>query len=331
VAPAPEVELSSQEASLPEIAAEPAPVAEPLQASVAPLPVEAPRTELGRAAVGDVAAPAVVAMAPAARSLTKPDQREEDWPAWRRYAVPAPDAGGKPIIAIVIDDMGSNREVSSEVIELPPPITVSFFPWVQRLERQVEVARSKGHEIMAHVPMEPQARSQDPGPNYLGMSQSAQEIRERLRWNLDKFDFGIVGINNHMGSRFTSSGPGMGVVMAELLKRQMLFLDSRTTRDSVGAQMAAEFGLPYAVNDLFLDNEVNAEGVKRRLEELEMRARRKGSAIAIGHPHLETVEALRAWIPSVQKRGFVLVPLSAVVKHQMARRSAAAQAQQTQP
>jgi polysaccharide deacetylase 2 family uncharacterized protein YibQ len=255
--------------------------------------------------------------------VTKPDARQEDWPAWRRYAVPAPDTGGKPMIAIVIDDMGSNREVSGEVIQLPAPITVSFFPWVQRLERQAEVARAAGHEIMAHVPMEPQARSQDPGPNYLGMSQSAQEIRDRLRWNLDKFDFGIVGINNHMGSRFTSSGPGMGVVMAELLKRQMLFLDSRTTRDSVGAQMAAEFGLPYAVNDLFLDNEVSAEGVLRRLDELEERARRKGSAIAIGHPHRETVAALRAWIPRVEKRGFVLVPLSAVVKHQMTRRAAA--------
>ena len=301
-------------------------VSEPAMAASALDPVGAPASsELGRPAVQvpEVSA-ASVALAPATR--TKPELREEDWPAWRRYAVAAPEAGGKPIIAIVIDDMGSNREVSAKVIELPPPITVSFFPWVQRLERQVEVARAAGHEIMAHVPMEPQARAQDPGPNYLGMTQSAQEIRARLRWNLDKFDFGIVGINNHMGSRFTSSGPGMGVVMAELLKRQMLFLDSRTTRDSVGGQMAAEFGLPYAVNDLFLDNEVSAEGVTRRLAELEARARRKGSAIAIGHPHLETVEALRAWIPRAEKSGFLLVPLSAVVKHQMARRAAAAAA-----
>jgi uncharacterized protein len=313
----------------PEIETEPA--GEPSPEPVAPVAIEPPQPELARAAPTDVAAPAT-ALTSTARAATKPELREEDWPAWRRYAVAAPPAEGKPIIAIVIDDMGSNREVGAEVVQLPPPITVSFFPWVQRLERQVEIARAAGHEIMAHVPMEPQARSQDPGPNFLGMTQSAQEIRERLRWNLDKFDFGIVGINNHMGSRFTSSGPGMGVVMAELLKRQMLFLDSRTTRDSVGAQMAAEFGLPYAVNDLFLDNEVSAEGVLRRLDELEARARRKGSAIAIGHPHRETVEALRSWIPRVQKRGFVLVPLSAVVKHQMARRAAAAQAQvQAQP
>jgi uncharacterized protein len=107
----------------------------------------------------------------------------------------------------------------------------------------------------------------------------------------------------------------------------MLFLDSRTVRQSVGARKAAEFGLPFAIRDVFLDHKgspTSALDVAKVLEQLRLTeavARRKGSAIAIGHPHPETIQALRAWIPEAKRRGMALVPITEVVRYQTAKRA----------
>jgi len=253
----------------------------------------------------------------------------EDLPAWRRYAVIVPDPG-KPRIAVVIDDMGVDEPASRDVIALPAPLTLSFLPHAQRLRRQAEAGRKAGHELMAHIPMEPLDIRYDPGPNYLGDGMSASEIRKRLRRHLDLFDFGIVGMNNHMGSRFTQNEPGMMLVMSELLQRRMLFLDSRTIAKTVGAKKAAEFGIPYSIRDVFLDHmgtpeaKLEVSEIAEQLRRTEVLARRNGAAIAIGHPHPETIQALREWLPEVKKRGFTLVPVTAVVRYQAALRADAA-------
>ncbi len=268
--------------------------------------------------------------ATAAAGLLERDERSVissgDLPAWRRYAVLVPDPG-MPRISIVIDDMGIDEPASQEVIDLPGPLTVSFLPHAQRLRRQAEKARAAGHELMAHIPMEPLDVGYDPGPNYLGESMSATEIQKRLRRHLDLFDFGIVGINNHMGSRFTRNEPGMMLVMNELLKRRMMFLDSRTIAKTVGAKKAAEYGIPYTIRDVFLDHMGSPEArleiseIKEQLRRTEVIARRNGAAIAIGHPHAETIEALREWLPGVKRRGFAIVPVTAIVRYQSALRA----------
>ena len=142
------------------------------------------------------------------------------------------------------------------------------------------------------------------------------ELLRRLHWNLDRFD-GYVGVNNHMGSRFTRDRHGMELVMNELKTRGLLFLDSKTIPDSVGEKLAHEMGVPTAARQVFLDNDQNAEEVEQRLAETERVARMDGFAVAIGHPHDGTLEALQAWLPRMQADGIVLVPLSAIVRHQM--------------
>ncbi len=138
------------------------------------------------------------------------------------------------------------------------------------------------------------------------------EMLHRLVRDLDSFP-GYVGINNHMGSRFTSNAESMGTVAAELKRRGLLFLDSRTTAQSVAFQVAVEHGVPSAVRDVFLDNEDRSDAVARRLAELEQIARRQGHAIAIGHPREVTLGELAPWLAGVEARGFRLVPVSAVV------------------
>lgn len=233
-------------------------------------------------------------------------------PAWRRYAVAAPIADGRPRIAVVIDDMGVDRRNSEAVAALPGPLTLSYLPYGRDLPAQTAAARARGHELLLHLPMEPEGRTADPGPTALSLGLPEGERLRRLAANLGRFD-AYVGVNNHMGSRFTADAAAMTPVLAELKARGLLFLDSRTTSRTVGARLARDMGVPYAERDIFLDNERDPAAIRRQLMEAEARARRNGAAIVIGHPHPETVQSLREWLGELETRGFELVPLTALV------------------
>ena len=166
---------------------------------------------------------------------------------------------------------------------------------------------------MLHVPMEPLAAHVDPGPNALRVSLDDAEIRKRLDWGLGRID-GIVGINNHMGNRFTKPAPGMTVVMSVLRERGLFFLDSRTTPRSVGVALAQEAGVPHAARDIFLDDTMTDPAVASELAKTEAVARRTGIAVAIGHPHEATLQALSEWLPGVAAEGMALAPITAVLR-----------------
>lgn len=232
--------------------------------------------------------------------------------AWQQYAVPAAVADGRPRIAIVIDDVGVNVPTSRRAVELPGPLTISLMTYAMNLPQLAEAARAGGHELLLHVPMEPEAGDVDPGPNVLIADAPREELQQRIRWALDRVP-GVVGINNHMGSRFTANRAAMDTLMAELGRRGLLFLDSVTTGHSVGRAASKAAGVPYLARDVFLDNEPDVAAVRARLRELEAVAKKDGSAIAIAHPKPATVQALGEWLPTMEERGFVLVPLTALV------------------
>jgi uncharacterized protein len=262
--------------------------------------LEARYHEALRAAPEEAAAPAV---------------RTAPLAPWQRHAVAVAPADGRPMIAIVLDDVGVSRRGAERAIDLPGPLTLAFMTYAAGLPAMTEAARRAGHELMLHVPMQPLSDAIDPGPNVLSADLSRAELMQRLAWGLDRFE-GYVGVNNHMGSRFTASPEGMATVMAELKARGLLFLDSLTAGNSVAGEWAARTGVPYAVRDVFLDNEPgDAAAIHNQLAILEQTARERGYAIGIGHPHAGTVEALAQWIPEMRARGFRLVPISAVVRH----------------
>jgi len=277
---------------LDEEAPEPAPKAMP-----APQPAPEPKTETETALVAPEAEPAP---APGAEA-----------PAWRKFAVAAkPD--GRPGIAIVMDDLGIDRGRTRRTIELPGPLNLSFLAYAHDLAKQADAGRGKGHEIWLHVPMEPGSKSVDPGPNVLLSGLKAAELRNSLTWNLDQLS-GYVGINNHMGSRFTADADGMGAVMAELKKRGLAFLDSVTSPKSVGQKAAAAAGVPFQVRNVFIDHLDDIQAVNRQLERVERLARNQGHAVAIGHPRETTLKALVPWLATLDGKGFQLVPLSSLL------------------
>jgi len=238
-------------------------------------------------------------------------------PAWRRNALPSTPANGQPMIAIVIDDMGLDRKRSAEVMTLPGPLTLSFMTYADDLAKQTATGRAHGDEIMLHMPMEPQARHVDPGPNALVTGLDDAELRRRVIWGLGRID-GIVGVNNHMGSKFTESQPGMAIVLEQLRARGLFFLDSRTTPHSVGLATARQMGVASVGRDIFLDNFMVEPEVARELAQTEAVARKNGVAIAIGHPHDATIAELRRWLPTAAAKGFRLVPVSAIVAREQA-------------
>ena len=233
-------------------------------------------------------------------------------PPWRRHAVAVRGAGGRPVIALVIDDMGVDRKRSARVIGLKGPLTLSFLAYAGDLDRQTAAARAAGHELMLHIPMEPGSKHVDPGPNVLLGGMKPAELRRRLRWSLERFG-SYVGVNNHMGSKFTADAAAMAVVMEEIKSRGLMFLDSRTTGATLGRVLARRMGVPFLERNIFLDNDNDVAAVNARLAEVEKLARRKGTAIAIGHPREATILALGPWLARLEAKGFQLAPLTALV------------------
>jgi polysaccharide deacetylase 2 family uncharacterized protein YibQ len=245
------------------------------------------------------------------QALLPPDRRLAPAPTWLRNAVTPPIIDDRPEIAIMIDDLGLNRHNTAELNHLKGPLTLDFLPYATDLDAQTRAARAAGHELMVHVPMEPIGNDW-PGPGALVSSLSPNQFLSRFRTQLRSFR-GFVGINNHMGSLLTADRGAMDEIMTELKARGLLFVDSRTTSKSVAAAEAERLGVPHTERDIFLDNEIDLDSIRRQLTAVEHIARRRGVAVAIGHPHDVTIEALREWLPTVEERGFVLVPISTVV------------------
>ncbi|MDF1748646.1 MAG: divergent polysaccharide deacetylase family protein [Alphaproteobacteria bacterium] len=249
--------------------------------------------------------------APAAQ---RPSAAPDSWLANAVPMVPDPD---KPMIALIFDDLGIDQGHSREAIDLPGPMTMAFLTYGHNLQDLVSKAKANGHEILVHVPMAPLDLSIDPGPNALQRELGTTEILRRLDWDLSQFS-GYVGINNHMGSRFTADPEGMRLVLNELKRRGLIFVDSVTTSESKGYSTAAALGMPYAVRDVFLDNTIDAEAIRKQLTRVEATAKRQGYAIAIGHPHPETLAVVTEWLKTIQSSGFQLVPVSTIVRMQQA-------------
>src|SRR5262249_12459387 len=138
-----------------------------------------------------------------------------DAPAWVRNAVAAVDPGGRPMIAVVIDDLGLDRRNSERVIRLPGPLTLAFMTYASDAAEQAQEGRRHGHELLVHVPMQADADGLDAGFNVLRTDLPPAELARRIDWALSRFD-GYVGINNHMGSRFTAYDGGIGRLVAAL-------------------------------------------------------------------------------------------------------------------
>lgn len=239
-------------------------------------------------------------------------------PRWQRYSQDFDETDKRPRIAVVLTGMGlSSATTEAAINQLPAAVTMSFTPYSRRLDQWVSLARTGGHEVMLDLPMEPTSYpDDDPGPQALLTALSPAQNLDRLNWTLNRVN-GYVGVATVMGSRFTTAEDALVPVLEALKEEGLIYLDNRSSQDSVAWRLAAKIGLANALNDRTLDTaQASRVAIDARLVQLEGIARTEGFAVAMGRPYPVTIERLREWAKGLPERGFVLAPISAVVDRQ---------------
>ncbi|WP_193367100.1 divergent polysaccharide deacetylase family protein [Pelagibius marinus] len=244
----------------------------------------------------------------------------EQLPYWERYRQPFNMADTRPRIAVVLTGLGvSDSATEAAINKLPPAITLSFSPYARGLERWIALARSRGHEVMLDLPMEPATfPNEDPGPQGLLIKLSPEENLDRLDWVLSRGS-AYVGVAGTLGSRFTASRSAMEPILQDVKARGLIFLDRRTTEESVVPAVAAELGLPRAINNRSIDErQASRVAIDARLAQIERIALTDGYAVAMAQPYPVTLERLADWATELTARGFVIAPISALADQQKA-------------
>ncbi len=213
-----------------------------------------------------------------------------------------------PRVAIIIDDLGNDLEAGRRVARLPAAVTCSFLPATPYGAMLARLAHALDKEVMLHLPMD-SIDDRPLGRHGLTVGMTRKQFMASLRHDLDAIPH-VIGVNNHMGSLLTQLPENMVWLMAELRRRGLYFIDSRTTRATVAQDTARSFGIVSGRRDVFLDNVPTVEAVDRQFDKLLAMARRRGRAIAIGHPYPATVEVLERRLrrPEVE-----VVPVSALL------------------
>jgi polysaccharide deacetylase 2 family uncharacterized protein YibQ len=233
---------------------------------------------------------------------------------WERYRQPFNMDDKRPRIAVVLTGLGLSDSATKAAIEqLPAAVTLSFSPYARGLEQWIALARSRGHEVMLDLPMEPATfPNEDPGPQALLTSLAPQQNLDRLDWVLGRGS-AYVGVAGSMGSRFTASRETVEPILREVKERGLLFLDRRTTEESLVPAIAEEIGLPHAVNDRAVDErQASRVAIDARLAQIERIALADGEAVAMAQPYPVSIERIAEWAGELTARGFAMAPISAV-------------------
>ena len=204
-------------------------------------------------------------------------------------------------VAIIIDDMGYSLKAINDICSLDKPLTISILPYSPLAKEIARIAHQNKLEVMLHLPLE-SVNSQ--GGNHIEgiiLSQmSEEEILKTVEANLDQIPY-VTGVNNHMGSKITSNETLMFIVLEPLKKRNLFFVDSRTTSRSKAYDVAQTLGIPSAYRHVFLDGENREDYIKGKMIELFRLAQRRGKAVGICHPTERTLRVLRENFHLVEK------------------------------
>lgn len=226
---------------------------------------------------------------------------------------PAANAADQPRISLIIDDMGNRRGAGLAAIRLPGPVAYAFLPHSPHAEELATLAFQGNKEVLLHIPM--QATSAKPlGPGAITVAMNRVRLVKTVGAGLSSVPH-VSGINNHMGSMVTSRRRHMGWLMDLLRVRgNLYFVDSRTTHQTIALDVARSSGVPSTWRDVFLDNEPHRRNIAGEFDRLISIARKRGTALAIGHPHPETLSFLAERILRLNVSGVRLVPVARLIQ-----------------
>ncbi len=223
-------------------------------------------------------------------------------------------------VAIVVGGLAVSQTGTQSAIEkLPAEVTLAFASGGNSIDRWMQEARRKGHEILMQVPLEPfDYPNVDPGRNTLTVDAAPEDNLERLHKTLARTT-NYTGVMNYMGARFVGDRATMSVLMDELAQRGLMYLDDGTSARSQAEELAKSFRAPFAAADIPLDQIRDRGEVLKKLDEVERTARANGFAVGIGSAFDVTVDAVAQWAAEVRMRGIEIVPVSALAHDPEAR------------
>lgn len=250
---------------------------------------------------------------PSASSVSTPAKSETRQPTYEVFSkhdqAVLPERTGRkrptgslPRVAIIIDDFGYDSVIARKFCDLGVEITFSILPFSPQRNKIARMAKKNNHEVILHLPLEPMEYPKvNPGPGVLLASMTPDVLLEQLKKDLDSVPY-IKGVNNHMGSKLTTISTKMYQVFSILKKRELFFVDSRTSKDSLCKPSARLLKIPFGERDVFLDHSVDPGFIRKQFRSLYRIAVQQGEAIGIGHPHLSTYQVLREEIPTIQEK-----------------------------
>lgn len=244
----------------------------------------------------------------------------------QRWVVPllfatlfGPAAAAQPLsspqITIIIDDLGYALGAGRRAVNLPGPIVCAVLPQTPRGRTLAELANAGGKEVLLHLPLQSMDDEHAVEPGGITLDMSRKMFAKVLAQNIRAVPFAI-GVNGHRGSLLTRHPGHMRWLMEEIGTRGLFFVDSYTTRHSVALDIARESGVPATRRDVFLDTDPEPSSIEREFRRLQALARKRGSAVGIGHPYPNTLDFLEKELPTLERQGFRLVGIRQLLSGQ---------------
>ncbi len=249
--------------------------------------------------------PLIPAVVPAPKVAAKPAEPAKPRRRWFT---------SKPKVTFVIDDVGYHIRDRDKLAALSDKVTYAVLPLLPYSRYFGNLSRTTGAEVILHLPLDTM-QDKVPGRGLIVETMSIENILDMLARDLNSVP-NHVGVNNHMGSRGTASREMMTVILKDLKRRGLFFLDSYTTQESVVPSVARAIGLPILTRGVFLDNVDTKPAIQAQIQELRKVARAKGNAIAIGHYRTKTLEVLAEEIPAMEDEGFLIITLQEMLEIQ---------------
>lgn len=232
----------------------------------------------------------------------------------RRAIFASVDNTPKGYLAIIIDDFGNNGEGTDEMLALDIPFTAAIMPFSPKSAEEVDKVKSAGKEILVHMPMESLIGKKSwVGDKGIFLNMTDEEVKTVVQEAFDVVDE-AVGLNNHMGSAIMEDERILSVIVNEVTDRGLIFIDSRTTPNSVAKKLCENTNCCLLGRDVFLDSTDDVNVVKKQLMKAAEIAVKNGTSIAIGHVGPEggkiTAQAIKDLAPEIEKMGVEFVTIT---------------------
>lgn len=267
---------------------------------------------------------ASLAIAPAPKLVEKtesgtvlPKIAEDGTRPWQHYARPhtAPEKPEekKPLVAIIIRQMGADKGASDTAMQLPLEVSLGFSPYAPDSKALMESARNLGHEAWVELPMEPKNYpASDPGPLGLMRDLPAETNLARLRDVLAKLP-GYVGVMTPEEEAFSGNEQSMQLVVDELRKRGLVMVYATSDSTQHTGKLASSNKEVVLTPDVVLGRELSKEAIEKAFTKLEGNAKQNGYAVAVIHGYPALLQKIAEWSKAAPQKGLQLAPLSAIV------------------